>query len=245
MLETPLKKLKVFKSTCSIDNLKNNSVTFIRNEKYLNLLKNITDNICVVAPKNVDVSGIPSNVEFLFVDDPDYVFTVYHNEINKDHVIPDVQIGKNCMIHETVVMNVEGFKVANVPDGSKIQFKHTGNIIIRDNVEIGPYCVVHRGTMGSTIIKDGVKIGAMNNIAHNNVIGEDTVFAVGSITNGSVTIGKNCWISSGSCIKNGINICDNVVIGMGAVVTKNITKSGIYAGVPAKYIKQISTGWNF
>ena len=173
------------------------------------------------------------------------MFTIYHNEIHKDHVPPEVQIGKNCKIHETVVMNVEGFKVANAHDGSKIQFKHTGNIIIGDNVEIGPYCVVHRGTMGSTIIKDGVKIGANNNIAHNNVIGENTVFAVGAITNGSVTIGKNCWVSSGALIKNGINICDNVVVGMGAVVTKDINKSGIYVGMPAKYIKPINEGWNF
>ena len=96
-----------------------------------------------------------------------------------------------------------------------------------------------------TIIKNGVKIGAKNNIAHNNIIGENTVFAVGAITNGSVTIGKNCWISSGAIIKNYVNICDDVVIGMGAVVSKDINKSGIYTGMPARYVKPLKKGWNF
>ena len=95
------------------------------------------------------------------------------------------------------------------------------------------------------VIKNGVKIGAKNNIAHNNVIGENTVFAVGAITNGSVTIGNNCWISSGALIKNGVQICDDVVVGLGAVVVKDIIEPGIYVGSPARYLKPLKEGWNF
>ena len=159
------------------------------------------------------------------MDDPDYAFTIYHNHIYKSQATPDNITGNNCIIHPTVIMDVEGIKVVNAPDGSKIQFTHTGVVVVEDDVAIGPYTVVHRGTLDATIIRKGVKIGAKNNIGHNNIIGENTVFAAGVITNGSVTIGKNCWVGSGAIIRNGISICDGVVIGMGSVVVKNITKN--------------------
>ena len=244
MLEYLLKRFKGYEKTCSITNVINKSVTFIRNDEYAHFLDNICQDIWIIVPKGFQRSVFPT-VNMLIVDDPDYVFTIYHNEIHKHDRIPDPIIGSNCKIHPTVVMNVEGFKVANAPDGSKVQFIHTGNIIIDDNVEIGPYTVVHRGTMDPTIIKKGVKIGAKNNIAHNNIIGENTVFAAGVITNGSVTIGKNCWISSGALIRNGVSICDNTVIGLGAVVVKDIAMPGIYVGNPAYFLKPLKDGWNF
>lgn len=244
MLEYLLEKLNNYRETCSILNPRSGCVTFLRDVKYGHYLEGVRKNILVVAPLDF-TSKVHSNVEIYKTKNPEYEFTLLHNHLYKDAPTKEVVVGKNCKIHDTAVLNVEGLKVVNGPDGSKTQFTHTGNLIIEDDVEIGPLCVVHRGTMDSTIIKKGVKIGAQNNIAHNNIIGENTVFAVGSITNGSVTIGRNCWISSGSLIRNGISICDNVVVGLGAVVVKDIDRPGIYVGNPARYLKPITKGWNF
>lgn len=246
MLEHLLKKFENYKKTCPIANIEEKSVTFMRDWCYSKYLIGIDKDIWVIVPKIIDMCiEFSNNIKFYYVDDPDYIFTLYHNEIYKNNPVLEPIIGKNCKIHPTVIMDVEGLKVANSPSGKKIQLRHIGNVIIEDNVEIGPYTVIHRGTFESTIIKSGVRIGAKNNIAHNNMIGENTVFAAGVITNGSVKIGKNCWIGSGALIRNGISICDDVVIGLGAVVIKDVTKPGIYVGNPAKWLKPVKEGWNF
>jgi len=244
MLEYLLKKFNSYNETCSIMNAKSGCVTYIRNSGYSHYLKGVVEDICVVVPLDFKYEVHP-NVKIYKSQNPEYEFTLYHNYIYRNTPAPRPTIGKNCKIHYTVVMDVGGIKIINAADGSKIQFTHTGNLIIEDDVEIGAYSVIHRGTMDSTVIKRGVKIGAKTNIAHNNIIGENTVFAAGAITNGSVTIGKNCWISSGALIRNSVSICDNVVVGLGAVVIKNITEPGIYVGAPARYLKPITEGWNF
>ena len=242
MLETLLEKLKAYNDTCSITEPRDGCVTFARHEKYLAYLDGVDKDIVVIAPKT---SVIDKSIKTYLVDYPEYIFTLYHNKIH-EHTLNRVPIiGENCNIHETVVLDVDGLKVVNTPRGDKIQFKHTGNVIIGDNVEIGPYTVIHRGTMDSTVLEDGCKIAALNNIGHNCIIGKNTIIAANVILNGGVSIGSNCWISSGVMIKHYVNICDNVVIGLGSVVLKDITKPGIYVGSPLRYIKPISEGWNF
>lgn len=244
MLEHLLKQFENYDKTCLITDIEDRCVTFMRDRSYVKYLINIDKDIWVVVPKSIGrYSGLSSNIKFYYVDDPDYVFTLCHNELHKDDPIPNPIIGKNCNIHPTVVMNVEAFKVAYAPDGSKIQFRHVGNIVIEDDVKIGPQCVIHRGTMKSTIIRKGVRMFDKNSISHNNIIGENTVFATGAILNGSVTVGKDCWIASGALIKDGISICDNVVVGMGAVVVKNITTPGVYIGNPAKWVNPYRRGF--
>ena len=242
--------MKGYTSTCSIFNLKDNGISFIRREAYLDILLNTDKKLLVVAPKEFMTSNmvknIQSNVEFLWVDRViiDYTFFKIHNEMYADFTPPECIIGRNCIIHETAVMDVDGIKLANCPNGSKIKFKHTGNIIIEDDVEIGPLCVIHRATMDSTIIRKGVRIGSKVNVGHNAIIGENTVIASGAILAGS-NYGRHCWIGLNSVINQGLTICDNVVIGSGAVVIKDIIKSGIYVGNPARYLKPVEKGWNF
>ena len=245
MLEYLLKKFNGYSHTCSITNVKDGCVSFIRNKKYESFLEMIENDCWIIISKKINPFYKSNKVKLLVVDDPDYIFTLYHNEINRNKTKSEVVIGENCKIHSTVILDVDGLKVVNTPDGRKIQFIHTGKVEIGNNVEIGPYTIIHRGTLDSTIIKNGVKIGAHNNIGHNNVIGENTVFAVGAITNGSVQIGNNCWIGSGSLIRNGISICANSVIGLGAVVVKDIKTPGIYMGNPAKFFKPKPKEWNF
>ena len=239
---------KNYNGTCSIIEPVDGCVSFIRNEKYLKYLEGIK-NICVLVPESLiyeTTNYFPKdNVYIYYVTNPEYEFTLYHNEYYKNFYPEPPTIGKNCEIHQTTILNVPGLKVVNGDNNERLTFTHTGNTILGDNVEMGPYNVIHRGTLGSTIIRSGCKFGTHNNIGHNCDIGENTVIASGAILNGGIKIGKNCWISSGAMIKHYVNICDDVVIGMGSVVTKDITEPGIYVGSPAKFLKPKTEGWNF
>ena len=247
MLESLLKKFEIYKDTCPITNLRDGCVSFTRNKSYSKYVENTDKDVWIIASKEDWwlSDKISSTVKCYFIDNPEYYFTLYHNFVHKNDIVSPPIIGNNTIIHDTVVLNIEGLKVVYGDNNKKIQFKHVGNIVIGNDVEIGALSVVHRGTMGSTVVRDGVKIGAKVNIAHNNDIGENTVIAVGVITNGSVKIGKNCWISSGVLIRNGVSICDDVVIGLGSVVIKDINSPGIYVGNPAKYLGPKKERWNF
>ena len=185
------------------------------------------------------------NIRFYCTINVDLLFTLVHNGFIKDNYKCQITISDTAKIHSTAIVGVEGIKVAVDIDGNRIQFKHTGGIIIGEDVEIGALSIVHRASMEMTIINDGVKIGVHCNIGHNNIIGENTVLAASVILSGSVTIGKNCWLGSGSIVKNGVSICNDTVIGTGAVVIKDIIKPGIYVGNPASFLKEKPDKWNF
>ena len=236
---------KDYPYTCSLSNPKNNSISFIRDKKYIHLLKNIDKNIYVMFPRNIGIRPESEFIKYIICDDVDFEFTVHHNMVNKKRKPAENIISKNSKIHKSVIIGAEGIRFINDPNGRKIQFKHMGNVIIKDDVEIHAYSVIHRACLDSTIIKEGVKIGSFVNIGHNNNIGKNTVIGNKTITCGSVSIGKNCWIGVNSSIKNGVSICDNVILGMNSLVVKDITKPGIYYGSPVKYVKPYIEGWNF
>jgi len=235
-------------------NPKNGCVTFARSSKYLRYIKGVDRDIWVIAPSYIPTfkkSDYGENVKFRFCEYPEYEFTKYHNSLY-ENFFPDsafTQVGDNCDIHPTVILDIDGVKVVNGPDGKKIHFVHTGSTIIRDNVRIGPYTVIHRGTMesNSTIIESGCEFGALNNIGHNCRVGENTIIAAGVVLNGGVEVGRNCWVGSKAVIKHYVTICDKVIIGMGAVVTKDIDRPGIYVGNPARFLKPVKymERWNF
>jgi len=240
MLETLLNLFANYKKTCSITKLRSGCVSFARDESYMKYIRGQQIDAWVIVPWGMS----PESTKYYWSKNPEYEFTLFHNHINKENTTASI-VGSNCNIHETAILGAEGLKVVNAPDGSKIPFIHTGNVIIENDVCIGPYSIVHRGTMDNTTIKAGCRFGAYTNIGHNCYIGKNTVMAAGAILNGGVKVGKNCWFASGVLIKNHISICDNVVIGLGSVVVKDITEPGIYAGSPAAYLKPLGKGWNF
>lgn len=224
--------LQNYGQTCPITNLEDRHTTFLRDPSYLKFIKDTKKYIAILVSSKYRDLELPDNMRVIYVDDVDYAFTIFHNYIYKHARLKKNQIGRGCRIHSSVIIGVEGIKFANAPDGRKIQFIHTGDVVIENNVEIGANSIIHRGSMGSTIIKSGVKIGVMINIGHNNIIGENTIVVGGTITSGSVTVGKNCWLCAGTLVRNGVSICDNVIVGMGSMVLKDITESGIYFGRP-------------
>lgn len=221
-------------STCSVANPKSNCVTFARNSEYLAQLEEAdVKNVIVIVPKTLEIK---SRFEIFMAEDVDLLFTLYHNYINRDARPKNDIISKSTTIHPSVQFT-HGMKLC-MYKRNKILFKHIGNVIIEDDVFIDANTVVHRGRLDSTIIKRGVRIGSLNNIAHNVTIGEDSVISTNSCIGGSCKIGKNCWIGLGTMIKSNLKICDNVLLGMGSIVTKDINKPGVYAGAPVKFIKE-------
>lgn len=240
-----------YDGTCSTNNLKENHLTFVSKEKYLHYIKEEVNKDGSERLNNVGVL-IGNGIKDLFtdgyitvykVDDVMYRFALIHNKMYSDitpgtgnYVVNVSDIGTN--IHETVVIGVDGLRLASNLDGSKFHIKHTGGVNIDSEVEIGPYSIIHRGTIEFTTIRKGVKMASGCNIGHNCDIGDNTVLGAGVMMSGSVTVGKGCWLGTGCVIRNGITICDDVVIGTGSVVVKDIDVPGVYVGNPAVFLKE-------
>src|SRR6201992_2495931 len=106
----------------------------------------------------------------------------------------DCVLGHNVIIHSGTVIGADGFGFAPVGDGTYNKISQIGNVVIEDNVEIGSNTTVDRATMGSTIIRKGVKLDNLIQIAHNVEIGANTVVAAQTGISGSTKIGENCII---------------------------------------------------
>ncbi len=135
-------------------------------------------------------------------------------------------IGANCIIHSNVVIGSDGFGFAPTPDGSYKKIPQTGNVIIEDDVEIGANTTIDRSTMGSTVIRKGVKLDNLIQIAHNVEIGENTVIAALTGVAGSTKVGKNCQIGGQVGISGHITIADNTRIGAQAGIMSSVKKEG-------------------
>ena len=235
-----LEYTKAKRPTCSLSNPKHGGLTFVKNEKYideLNRLKNVK-NLMVLVPDSLNCNIDNSEIILYRVKDVDIVFTLYQNHVYKDFDPSEFDIiHETAVIHPSVVIGVDGIKVA-MHNGTKILFKHTGNVVIEEGVNIFANAVIHRARLDSTIIKKGTIIGALTNVAHNVTIGQNCILTTNISIGGSAKIGNNCWVGMGAIIRNGVTICDDVVIGMGSVVTKDINKPGFYAGNPAKFLKE-------
>ncbi len=144
------------------------------------------------------------------------------------------KIGNNCILHANVVIGSDGFGFAPTPDGSYKKIPQTGNVILEDDVEIGANTVVDRATMGSTIIRKGVKLDNLIQVAHNVEVGENTVIAAQSGIAGSSKIGKNCMFGGQTGIAGHITIADGVQLAAQTGVQGSVKKEkAVLMGSPA------------
>lgn len=141
-------------------------------------------------------------------------------------IYDNTQIGNNCEFHPGAVIGGDGFGFAPLPDGTYKKIPQLGNVVIEDNVSIGTNTTIDCATMGSTLIKKGAKIDNLVQIAHNVIIGENTVIAAQTGISGSTEIGKNCVFAGKAGIVGHIKIADNTIVGANTGVSKSITKSG-------------------
>ena len=142
-------------------------------------------------------------------------------------------IGSNCIIHAGAVIGSDGFGFAPKPDGSYQKIPQVGNVILEDDVEVGANTTIDCSTMGSTIIRKGVKLDNLIQIAHNCEVGENTVMAALVGIAGSTKIGKNCMFGGQVGIAGHITIGDDVKIGAMAGVSNNIKSGRTVLGAPA------------
>ncbi|MFT4544022.1 MAG: UDP-3-O-[3-hydroxymyristoyl] glucosamine N-acyltransferase [Bacteroidia bacterium] len=147
-------------------------------------------------------------------------------------VLHDCVIGNNCTLHAGVTIGSDGFGFAP-SDTEYSKIPQVGNVILEDKVEVGANSTIDRATMGSTIIRTGVKLDNLIQIAHNVEIGEHTVIAAQTGIAGSTKIGKRCMIGGQVGIIGHLLIGDNVKIAAQSGVGSNLKDGVIVQGSPA------------
>jgi UDP-3-O-[3-hydroxymyristoyl] glucosamine N-acyltransferase len=156
----------------------------------------------------------------------------------------DCIIGNHCTIHASSVVGSDGFGFAPNSENNYAKVPQIGNVVIEDHVEIGSNSSVDRATLGSTIIRKGVKIDNLVQIAHNVEIGENTVIAGQTGVAGSTKIGKNCIIGAQVGIVGHVKIADGVKIAGQSGVASAIEKEGeIVQGSPAFIIGEFKRSY--
>jgi UDP-3-O-[3-hydroxymyristoyl] glucosamine N-acyltransferase len=134
----------------------------------------------------------------------------------------DVVIGNNVTIHAGSIIGSDGFGFAPKEDGSFQKVPQLGNVVIEDEVEIGANTTIDRATIGSTIIRKGVKLDNLIQIAHNAEIGNNTVIAAQSGISGSTKIGKHVMVGGQVGFAGHIQVADGVKIAAQSGITKSI-----------------------
>lgn len=148
-------------------------------------------------------------------------------------VYSETEIGNNCTIHSGTIVGSDGFGFAPMADGSFDKIPQIGNVIIEDDVEIGACSTIDRATLGSTIIRKGVKFDNQIHVAHNVEIGENTVVAAQTGIAGSTRIGKNCLIGGQVGIAGHLVIGDGVRIQAQSGIGKNLKDGETVQGSPS------------
>ena len=154
---------------------------------------------------------------------------VYHNCV----------VGSNCILHAGVVIGADGFGFAPT-DGHYNKIPQIGNVIVEDDVEIGANTTIDRATMGSTVIRRGVKLDNLIQIAHNCEIGANTVMAAQGGVAGSAKVGENCMVGGQVGIAGHIAVGNNVQIGAQSGIPRSVPDGQMLMGYPAVDARQFA-----
>ena len=175
---------------------------------------------------------------------------IHHNTVlmenvkvgNNTLIYPNVTVREGCIIgskviiHSGTVVGSDGFGFTPDEQGVYYKVPQIGIVIIEDDVELGSNVSVDRAALGSTIIKKGTKVDNLVQIAHNVVVGENTVISAQTGISGSTKIGNNCILAGQVGVVGHIEICDGAIIGAQSGVSKGIAKKATYRGSPAQEI---------
>ena len=142
-------------------------------------------------------------------------------------------VGNNCVIHGGVIIGADGFGFSPNEEGVYSKVPQIGNVIIEDYVDIGAGTTIDRATLGSTIIRKGVKLDNQIQIAHNVEIGENTAVAAQTGIAGSSKIGRNCLIGGQVGVAGHIHIGNRVKIQAQSGIGRNIKDDEVIQGSPS------------
>jgi UDP-3-O-[3-hydroxymyristoyl] glucosamine N-acyltransferase len=148
-------------------------------------------------------------------------------------IYSETQIGSDCVIHSGVILGADGFGFTPDENGEFAKVPQTGNVILEDHIDVGAGTTIDRATLGSTVLRRGVKLDNQIQIAHNVEIGEHTVIAAQTGIAGSTKIGRNCMIGGQVGIVGHIVIGDRVRIQAQSGISRNIKDDEVLQGSPA------------
>lgn len=154
------------------------------------------------------------------------------------HIYDDVTIGNKCYIKTGAVLGGAGFGFEKDNKGNLFRFPQIGSLVIGHDVEVGANTCIDRGALSDTIIGNHVKINNLCHIAHNNIIGDNVeITACVNISGGNI-IEDHVWLSPNSSIVGYVNIGKGAIVGMGAVVVKDIPAGETWVGNPAHKLEK-------
>lgn len=143
-------------------------------------------------------------------------------------------VGRWCEIQSGAVLGDAGFGFERDAENRPLRMIHLGGVHIGDHVQVGALTAVARGALGDTVLEDYVKINNLCHVAHNCHIGWGTIIGACADLCGSLRIGRNCWIAPNCSIRQKLAIGDGAIVGMGAVVVKDVPAGAMVYGNPAK-----------
>ncbi|WP_298262493.1 UDP-3-O-(3-hydroxymyristoyl)glucosamine N-acyltransferase [uncultured Lutibacter sp.] len=191
---------------------------------YLGSFSIIGDNVNI--GNNVKIYPNVTIGENVFIGDNTIIFSGVN-------IYSETTIGSDCVIHAGAVIGSDGFGFAPSEEGIYSKVPQIGNVVIEDNVDIGAATTIDRATLGSTIIRKGVKLDNQIQIAHNVEIGKNTVIAAQTGIAGSTKIGENCMIGGQVGIVGHLTIGNNVKVQAQTGIAKNVKDNEVIQGTPA------------
>ncbi|UYN97230.1 MAG: UDP-3-O-(3-hydroxymyristoyl)glucosamine N-acyltransferase [Enhydrobacter sp.] len=153
-------------------------------------------------------------------------------------LVCDVRIGANTKVAANTVIGEEGFGFERDDDGRLVNMPHLGGVIIGDNVDIGANACIDRGTLHDTVVADGCRIDNLTHISHNVRMDRHAVVISNVTICGSVHLGERSWVAPNAVVKNQLKIGKDAVVGLGAVVVRDVADGETVAGNPAKPIRK-------
>ncbi|MES2281941.1 MAG: DapH/DapD/GlmU-related protein [Pseudomonadota bacterium] len=242
MLQAFRNKVPSHYSVCSLQAPKNESVAFLRSEKYIDHLHALVArgvvNVTVIVPPGMVLPTV-DGITYYRTEHVDLLFTLFNNAVRKGYdPKPFDCISSSVILDQGAVIGAEGASIAKYKD-ERVLFRHYGRVVLEDNVYVGANAVIQRGRIDETVVGKGTMISSLCVVGANTIIGQNCTLTIQSGISGSARIGNRVWLGIGAKVRDYVSICDDAFVGMGSVVTKDITEPGIYAGNPCRFLRPL------